>query len=243
MTLSTLSTPTAVVTIAPGTTADLLALLPLHYRRRPPRGVVRILAARDEAAGLIGVLAVSTPALNSPLRDLAWPGRYRTGHPRADACRLNAEVRTISRVIVHPSWRGRGIARRLVRTYLDRPLTPATEALAAHGRRSRFFEHAGMQRYDLPPGPARARLADAAAFVGLRAADLRNPTRALAAFTHLPPRRRALLDRELRRWADGSRGTRRLADGPIADLLLAAGAALRAARPCGYAHVAGAPSW
>ena len=226
-----------VVAIGAGSRADLLAMLPLHYRARPPRGVVRVLAARDECDGLVGVLAVSMPALNSPVRELAWPGRYRTGRPLADARRLNDELRTISRVVVHPARRGRGIARLMVREYLERPLTRATEALAADGRRSRFFERAGMVRYDLPPGPARARLADAAAFVGVRAGDLRDAGRAMAVFRCLPPRARALLDRELRRWADGSRGTRRLADGPVLDLLLSAGAALRSARACGYAHV------
>lgn len=236
--------PDPVVRIGPGTAADLLALLPLHYRAAPPRGVVCVLAARDTAGDLVGVLAVSMPTLNSPVRDLAWPGRYRTGRPRDDARRLNDEVRTISRVMVAPAWRRRGVAQRLVRAYLASPLTPATEAIAALGTRSRFFEHAGMVRYDLAPGPARARLADALAFAGLRAGALRGPGRA-AAFARLPTRRRRLLERELRQWAAASRATRRLARGPVADLLAAAGSALRGARACGYAHTAtaGGASW
>lgn len=61
----------------------------------------------------LGVLVVSMPVLNSRLRPLAWPSRYRTGDRRADARRINRELRTLSRVIVDPRVRGIGLATRL----------------------------------------------------------------------------------------------------------------------------------
>lgn len=225
--------------ITRGTRDDLAALAPFHYRARPPATIARILVAHDPNAeddDPIGVLAVSMPALNSPLRDLAWPGRYRTGDKRADARRLNDEVRTISRVIVHPHHRGRGVARRLVRAYLDNPLTPATEALARSARRTRFFERAGMTRYDLPPPPHRARLLDAFAAVGLDPRRLPPPN-------PLPRSAVALLDRELRCWANASRRTRRLAAASFHILLAAAVDDALAPASVGYAHVStGAPA-
>lgn len=154
------------VRIEPGTTADHSALAPHHYRRGRPAsacGVLRALVRSDAGWRLAGVLVVTHPTLNGAWRELAWPGRYTntTGRSaRAGARRLNRELRRISRVIVDPRDRGRGIARRLVRAYLDDPLTPATEAVAAMGRLSPFGRSAGMTEYEMPPRPADDRLAD-----------------------------------------------------------------------------------
>lgn len=60
---------------------------------------------------------------------------------------LNAEVRCISRVIVHPSFRGLGIGVGLVRHALDTATTPYTEAIAAMGWVHPLFEKAGMEAF------------------------------------------------------------------------------------------------
>jgi predicted GNAT family acetyltransferase len=138
---------------------------------------------------VVGVLVVSRPTLNGAWRELAWPGRY-SGDRREGARRLNAEVRAISRVIVRPEFRGRGIARRLVRAYLDRPLTPATEAPTSRGRSCPFFVAAGMTEYRLPAPAWDTRLMDA-----------------LAAG--------AEVERELPRWAGAARATRAWAGAPV----------------------------
>jgi hypothetical protein len=74
--------------------------------------------------------------------------------------------------VVHPQWRGLGLAVRLVRQALATMTTPYTEALAAMGRVHPFFERAGMSPTLLPPDAVSRRLVSAAELAGLSQADL-----------------------------------------------------------------------
>ncbi|MCC5822897.1 MAG: hypothetical protein LAT64_04770 [Phycisphaerales bacterium] len=184
--------------IESGDAADLDALAHHHYRPGRPAAVVRVLrCVRTTPEGehvLAGVLGVSMPVLNASWRPLAWPGRFESTDRRANARRLNHEVRCIARVIVTPGSRGLGIASMLVRAYLDDPLTPRTEAAAAMGACCLFFRAAGMREYRLPRLPHDARLADALDAEGLRPTDLIRPAD-----------RSAFIARELDRWARHAR--------------------------------------
>lgn len=201
------SSPIHRIAIQIGSIADYRALSRFHYLTGPPATHVRVLRARESASGqLVGVLVVSMPTLDGSWRELAWPGRFR-GPDRAQAARtINAELRTISRVVVDPRWRAVGVASRLVRSYLAHPLSHATEAIAAMGAACPFFKAAGMREYILPVRPADARLRDA-----LHARRLRPG----ALYDH-PCARRLTSDpfiaRELRIWARSRKSTRRLRD-------------------------------
>ena len=76
---------------------------------------------------------------------MATGGRYGGPDRRAAAALLNAEVEAISRVIVHPVYRGCGLAVRLIRHALMHAETPMVEALAAMGAVHPLFEKAGMK--------------------------------------------------------------------------------------------------
>lgn len=157
--------------------------------------------ARDGAGEVVAVLVESLPALSCRLRDVALPGRYVGWSDRGAAARLlNAEVRCLSRVIVHPQWRGLGLAVDLVRRALATMTTPYTEALAAMGRVHPFFERAGMTAYRRPPLAADQRLIDALRWAGLEPWVLADAGRAASRFTDATPTAR-LLRRELGRWA------------------------------------------
>ncbi len=189
------------IRIEPGSIADHRALAAHHYRRGRPATIERVLVSR--AAGFdepVGVLVVSRPTLNARWRALAWPGRYDGPDRRVAAARLNAELRCISRVIVHPDWRRRGIARRLVLAYLKDPLTRRTEVYVSRGRSAGFFAQAGMKPVPLTPSRRDARLLDC--FAHLRSGP--GPGSRL----------HGLLERELRLWARASRATRRILDVP-----------------------------
>jgi GNAT superfamily N-acetyltransferase len=202
--------------LAPGTAKDFHALSRFHYRAAPPATTCLVLTLRD-ADGPIACLVVSRPTLNSWWRPLAWPDLVRPT-PTAAAQALNHHVRTISRVIVDPRYRGIGLALRLVRAYLDDPLTDSTEALAAMGRACPFFARAGMTAHHRPRTARDLKL--------LRAVkDMDLPPGALLE----PPRR---LRAALRSWANDARATRHLIDQAIAR------AAARAilAPPIAYTH-------
>lgn len=184
------------IAIEGGTQADMDALLPYHYVAGRPATRVGFLRAFDHThQNLAGVLVVSMPTLNGAWREQAWPGRYAGKDRKAAAGRINSELRCISRVIVDPRYRGLGIATRLVRAYLAAPMSPATEAVAAMGLISPFFERAGMTAYRVPMHAADARLADAVEAAGFEPWMLADTERA-AAMAGDP-----LVAAELARWA------------------------------------------
>lgn len=220
--------------IEPGSGADVKRLSHLHYRAARPARIVRTLIARESQSGVIaGAAVIAMPTLNAPWRRLAWPGRYDTGDKRLDARRMNDEIRRIARVIVDPRCRGVGLAARLVRAYLDDPLTPHTEAAAAMGRWHPFFERAGMTAYHTPPSERDARLLDALVHIGIEPWRLASPTTAWMRIEQSGAA--ALLHRELNRWANAAGSTRQhKADDP--QHLFRIACAYAGATPVGYAH-------
>ena len=190
--------------------------------------VERWRAGRERAAAAgpgrpIAVLVESLPALSCALRDWALHERYGSWLSPAERARLlNDEVRCLSRVVVHPQWRGLGLAVALVREALRTATTPCTEALAAMGRVSPFFEKAGMTRYARPPHRHDARLAAALERVGWSATDLATADAVIERLAALPPAERSWLEGELRRWYRQAGGRSFDASGDVRDYVLAA---------------------
>jgi GNAT superfamily N-acetyltransferase len=160
-----------------------------------------------------GVLVVSRPVLNAPWRARAWPGEFGAARlggmtARDQAAELNERLRCISRVVVVPVYRSRGVATALVRAYLADAETPLTEALAAMGQASPFFERAGMRAVAFPASARRARFAAVLRALHLRPWDLVLPRRALLGLRTAA--QRAELVRAARVFADASSATRGL---------------------------------
>lgn len=215
------------IRIDAGTLADYDTLARLHYRAATPATIERIFAAIDDTTGeLAGVMLTSRPTLNGSWRRLAWPGRFDAGTKSEQAHRLNAELRTISRVVIDPRYRGIGLARRLVRRYLDAPDTACTEAIAAMGPVCPFLERAGMTPYPLTDQARDVRLRTRLDELELSVDDLLRPTDEVSEL--------ALV---LRIWARKSASTRHLDAGPIETIARAAACALLAP-PTAYAHTA-----
>lgn len=152
------------IVLTPCSPAAYGKLAHFHYLSGPPGPSVKAyglyvpsLWRLSDEPQLIGIIVYSLPPLNSRARARVTNGRYpTTGDPRGRAARLNRDFRTISRVIIHPQFRGLGLAAALVRETLPRAGTPYVEAFAAMGRVHPFFEKAGMTRY-IPPVPTQVR--------------------------------------------------------------------------------------
>jgi GNAT superfamily N-acetyltransferase len=217
------------IRITRGSPDDYAALAPLHYRAGPPATLDLVLVARDTRADqLAGALIVSRPTLNGAWRDVAWPGRFTSGRPKANALCLNAELRCISRVVVDPRYRSLGIARAMVRAYLDRPLTPCTEAVAAMGAACPFFAAAGMHEIETPPAERDKRLLGVLSSAGMEPWRLAMPRAAWARVER--GERREDVERALRVWANASRASRKALDGPIEALFAKACAGVASRR-------------
>lgn len=222
--------------VEPGDMRDYAGLAGAHYRAERPARPVQALVARlrdDPSGEIAGVLVVAHPTLNSPVREIAWPGRYSTGDRAADARRVNREIRTLARCVVDPRVRGLGIATELVRAYLREPLTVRTEAVGAMAEMSGFFERAGMTRHALPVREPDARLLDALAHAGVE--DWRLAQGRIALERAIEGSSAAFVERELRAWANWGRAHRRWADSPLEELFLRA-CRFVACRPVGFTY-------
>jgi GNAT superfamily N-acetyltransferase len=137
--------------IGPGSPSDYRALAAYHYRARPPRTWAAVWTVRfaPRASGPPSLVAVAV---------LAWPTAVNLGRENAlgwralrygEKIRLaNANVRTISRVIVHPQFRSLGLASALIRCTCAHCPTRYCEASAQMGRAHPLFTRAGMTRFE-----------------------------------------------------------------------------------------------
>lgn len=199
--------------IEAGSMRDYRALAEHHYRCGSPYAPTAIYAMRHDAPDaaarftgaaarpvLAGVLVMTRAQLGCSLREHATGGRYARLRRSEAADLLNAEVRTIARVVLDPRYRGLGLAVRLVKHALAHADTPYVEALAVMGRVNPFFERAGMVRYEAPPRPADGRLLDAMAEVNWPRTLLASPSLFAQRLGDLEPAQRAWMESELRRW-------------------------------------------
>jgi ABC-type ATPase with predicted acetyltransferase domain len=145
--------------IEPGRYADYKPLARFHYLAGKPALIKRVYVIRTPqrylAAGAPGVAAaiiVSPPVIAARGRNVATFDRYVGGDRSQAARRLNREVETLSRVVVHPTYRGCGLAVRLVRHAIEIAATPLVEAFAAMGKVHPLFVRAGMQPVGLFKG-------------------------------------------------------------------------------------------
>lgn len=178
--------------------------------RDPQPSIVSRYLKQQQQATPVAVLVESLPTLNCQLRDWALHERYGSWLPPRQRSRLlTQELRCISRVVVHPQWRGLGLAVRLVQYALQHPQTPFTEALAAMGKVNPFFEKAGMTAYRRQQHAFDARLIAALESVQLSARDLSRLGVMQQRINTLPAPRKQWLLAELFRWYRQNGGGRR----------------------------------
>ncbi|GIX05530.1 MAG: hypothetical protein KatS3mg114_1399 [Planctomycetaceae bacterium] len=103
----------------------------------------------------IGICVFTAPALALRGRQAAfgWSGRWTRYHLQA----LNRQLVTLSRVVLHPTYRGAGLASRFVRRSCQQAPWPWIECLAELGHLHPFLERAGFRRVRLPAAPRRQR--------------------------------------------------------------------------------------
>lgn len=106
----------------------------------------------------------------SPVASLTLRSRYfglRRPRSREHLAALNEQLWVLARVVLHPTYRGAGIAAGFVRRACETCPVPWIEALAAMGQINPFFERAGFQRV----GIIRKSKRGAGAYGGRRSAN------------------------------------------------------------------------
>jgi len=98
---------------------------------------------------LIGVIVYSRSYLNLKPRNMVFGKRYvYTPGDLLKARLINEEIARITRVIIHPKFRGIGLGAFLVRETMPKVDAKVVEVLAVMAKYNPFFEKAGMIRVD-----------------------------------------------------------------------------------------------
>ena len=101
----------------------------------------------------VGICVFSTPAASLTLRSQFFGLRDPRSGPALSA--LNEQLWLLQRVVLHPTYRGAGVAAAFVRRCCELCPVPWVETLSAMGRANPFFERAGFTRVGIirkPPG-------------------------------------------------------------------------------------------
>jgi GNAT superfamily N-acetyltransferase len=115
---------------------DYKALSHFHYRSGRCAAPRKIFSVK-RGGELCGVVVYGFPSPFCFGRSRVWKGALKE---------LMRDVSVVSRVVVHPKYRGIGLGVKLVRETLALVGTPFVEAVAVMARFNPFFEKAGMVR-------------------------------------------------------------------------------------------------
>jgi GNAT superfamily N-acetyltransferase len=126
-----------------GTAADWPSFARWHYRSHRLAFVRRVVLLRHGAEP-IGVCVFASPAASLTLRSRYF-GLHRP-RSREHLAALNQQLWLLARVVLHPTYRGAGIAAAFVRRACQTCPVPWIETLSAMGRVNPFFERAGFVR-------------------------------------------------------------------------------------------------
>jgi len=141
------------VSIKKATAEDYEKLSRFHYRSGEDEEAesLRIkdcykLVFNDE---LIGVIVYSHSYLNLKPRNMVFGERYvYTPGDFHKARLINEEIARISRIIIHPKYRGIGLGALLVKETMPQVNAKVVEVLAVMGKYNPFLEKAGLVRVD-----------------------------------------------------------------------------------------------
>jgi predicted GNAT family N-acyltransferase len=141
------------VRIEKGSIEDYEKLKRFHYRSKNEKELasLRMKDCYKLLCGnsLIGVIVYSHSYLNLKPRNMIFGERYVfTPGDLRKARLINEEIARISRVIIHPKFRGIGLGEFLVKEALPKVDAKVVEVLAVMARYNPFFEKAGMLRVD-----------------------------------------------------------------------------------------------
>lgn len=129
--------------LSDGSVADWAHFARWHYRGHRLAFVKKVFVLWH-GADPVGVVAFGTPAASLSARSRYF-GLTRARSELALRA-LNAQLWVLQRVVLHPTYRGAGIAAALVRAACARCPVPWVEALSALGAANPVFERAGFVR-------------------------------------------------------------------------------------------------
>jgi energy-coupling factor transporter ATP-binding protein EcfA2/N-acetylglutamate synthase-like GNAT family acetyltransferase len=140
------------IRVEKGSLEDYGKLCGFHYRSAGERKLglmAKAVFRLMHGDSVIGVIVYSYSYLNLKPRNMVFGERYvYTSGDLHKARLINEEIARISRVVIHPKFRGIGLGEHLVRETLPKAGARVVEALAVMARYNPFFEKAGMVKVE-----------------------------------------------------------------------------------------------
>lgn len=131
----------AELSVSEGTTADWPYFAKWHYRSHHIAFVKRVVLLKHGEQP-IGICVFTTPAASLSLRNYYFGLTGKRN--RLSLTALNQQLWLLSRVVLHPTYRGAGLAAWFVRTACETCPIDWIETLTAMGHINPFFERAGF---------------------------------------------------------------------------------------------------
>ncbi|AQQ71295.1 hypothetical protein SMSP2_01666 [Limihaloglobus sulfuriphilus] len=186
------------------TPGDYALLRPFHYAPGSPGLIARSFAFHDTAGGArypIAVIIYSRPTLNCRGRNQACSGYFaKITDPKARAMSINRNILRLSRLVVHPAYRGLGLASRIIAESLLPAGKPLIEVISAMPQFGTLFEKNGFHRIEAKPDRERENLLAAIKDAGFGLEPLWNPEPFLDDLPRLPREKRERIIRSSRRF-------------------------------------------
>lgn len=193
--------------IEEGTRDDWKKLSHYHYRNTGTvamiTGIYRVMW-RDE---IVGVQIYARPPLQVAARNKVFGTRYRfvSKETRSLAtARINNEIDRVSRTVIHPTFRGMGLAQKLFRTTMPLRRMRVIEASATMAAINPYHERCGMTAVQMRPTDMTERVLSAIRAIGASDQEILNPAALLRRVESQPPKGRAFVIKEmlyyLKRW-------------------------------------------
>lgn len=130
-----------------GTIEDYEKLKRFHYRQAT-LGARKAIYRLTYKNNLIGVIAICYPHLALKGRNIALNNELAR-MTKENCHRLNEEFDSVARVIIHPKFRGIGLAQYFLQEYFKLTSVKYVETVAVMSNYNPFFEKAGMTRFDV----------------------------------------------------------------------------------------------
>jgi len=144
------------ITIEKGERKDYDKLKRFHYRQSGV-GAVRDICTMKHEGNIIGVMILTYPHLALKGRNVHTNKKF--AKMTTETCKMiNEQFSCISRIVIHPKYRGLGLSYHMIKFYLDNFAdTKYVETLAVMSKYSPFFKKAGMTLVEVEADKRRAK--------------------------------------------------------------------------------------
>ena len=190
--------------IVEGGIADYKPLARFHYRAGKTGAVAKVYKIidthpmRSQIEPVVGVIIYAMPVINVQMRNAATGGLFcKFGRNNTAMDFINANVRTIGRVVIEPRYRSLGLAHGLIEETMPLLNVPYIEALAVMGKVNPFFQKAGMMKFEAGEPMRSVKLKQALSVVGIEEQDFVDIERTDGKLQNLKSKGKAFIEKEI----------------------------------------------